>query len=293
MMQTELLAPTDRAGLCAALQRATQSSRLVAGGTDLMLQLREGNVQPDVIIDLSALRELVGVQRDQGRIFVGAMTTFAQLQDHPELLAHARCLAQAAGQVGSVQIRNCATIGGNVANASPCGDAIAALLALGANVTTIDADAKIRERALAEVLQGNNRTSLTSNEAITGFSFPALPSHGYSAFAKVGARSMVTVSKLNAAMAVEIDPQARIITRARVALGSIAGTAVRERDVEAVLVGKRADEATARDFGRACADAVRRSIAERPSMPYKQHAALGLAQDVWNALQICPPCGDW
>jgi CO/xanthine dehydrogenase FAD-binding subunit len=94
-------------------------------------------------------------------------------------------------------------------------------------------------------------------------------------------------------MAVEIDPLTRIITSARVALGAIAGTAVREREVEAALVGRPANEATAIAFGRACADAVRRSIAERPSMPYKQHAALGLAQDVWNALQICPPCGDW
>jgi CO/xanthine dehydrogenase FAD-binding subunit len=293
MAQTKLLAPTDRASLCAALRRATQSSRLLAGGTDLMLQLREGIVQPDVIVDLSALHELAGVRKEHQRIFVGAMTTFAQLQHHPELLAHGRCLAQAAAQVGSMQIRNSATIGGNIANASPCGDAIAALLALDASVTTIDADARIRERALPELLLGNNRTSLTCNEAITGFSFPALPSQGFSAFAKVGARSMVTVAKLNAALAVEINPLTRTITSARVALGSIAGTAVRESEAEALLVGQPANEATARAFGRACADAVRRSIAERPSMPYKRHAALGLAQDVWNALQVCPPCDEW
>ena len=134
MNRPELLAPRDLAALAAALGRATPDSRLLAGGTDLMLRLRTSVVRPDLLIDLSGLRELSFIRKERGLIRIGAMTTFAQMQRNAMLEIHASCLARAAAHVGSLQIRNVATLGGNVANASPCADAIPALLVLDAQV---------------------------------------------------------------------------------------------------------------------------------------------------------------
>lgn len=290
MAVADVLTPTGMEELVAALARATTSSRLLAGGTDLVLDIRIPGNAPDLLIDLSALTELSYVRVDSDQIHVGALTTFSRLQSDPLVREHAWCLAQAAAQVGSRQIRNIATVGGNIANASACADSAPALLALGATVATVDAAGRRATRPLEEVLVGSGKTSLAHDEAITEFTFPALGEANRSAFAKIGTRMAVSVARLSMALVVRFDPSAGVITEARVGLGAVGPAAFRDATLEQTLEGHPADEQTVRRFADECIAAVQRSIPGRYSLPYKQHAARGLAYDAWNALALCLPC---
>jgi len=287
---TEVLTPSTRDELVAALARATPRTRLLAGGTDLVRALRRPGAEPDLLVDLSGLDELKAVRLDGEMLHVGALTTFTQLQWDPLVREHAACLSLAAAQVGSAQIRNAGTLGGNVANASPCADGVTALTALGAEVTTVDGAGAAKTRPLGEVVLGPNRTSLRHNEAITAFAFPALGPDQRSAFSKIGSRTAVSVARLSCALAVRFDATAAALADVRIALGAVGEAAFRALEVERALEGRPADEETARLFAEGCVAAVQGSIPGRYSLPYKQHAAVGLAYDAWNMLALGAPC---
>jgi len=287
---TDVLTPASLEELVSALAAATPLTRLLAGGTDLVRALRAPGSEPDLLIDLTGLAELAAVRLDGETLRVGALATFTQLQWDPLVREHALCLSLAAAQVGSAQIRNAGTIGGNVANASPCADGATALTALGAEVATVDGAGTTTSRPIGEVLLGPNRTGLRHDEAITGFAFPAPGPEHRSAFAKIGSRTAVSVARLSAALVVRFDASSGTIADAHVALGAVGEVAFRAPRLEEMLEGRPADEETARVFAEGCVAAVRESIPGRYSLPYKQHAAVGLAYDAWNMLALGAPC---
>jgi CO/xanthine dehydrogenase FAD-binding subunit len=287
---TDVVTPVSLEELVAALAAATPRTRLLAGGTDLVRELRSPGGEPDLLVDLTGLAELAAVLLDGETLRVGSLCTFTQLQWDPLVREHALCLSLAAAQVGSAQIRNAGTIGGNIANASPCADGATALTALGAEVTTVDGAGATRTRPIGEVLLGPNRTSLAHDEAITGFAFPALGPEHRSAFAKIGSRTAVSVARLSAALVVRFDAPSGTVAGARVALGAVGQVAFRATSLEQALEGRPADEETAAAFAEGCVTAVQESIPGRYSLPYKQHAAVGLAYDAWNMLALSAPC---
>ena len=287
---TDVVTPANLEKLVTALAAATPRTRLLAGGTDLVRDLRGPGDEPDLLIDLTGLAELATVRLDGETLRVGSLCTFTQLQWDPLVREHALCLSLAAAQVGSAQIRNAGTIGGNIANASPCADGATALTALGAEVTTVDGAGAVRTRPIGETLLGPNRTSLAHDEAITEFAFPALGPRHRSAFAKIGSRTAVSVARLSAALVVRFDAASGTIAGARVALGAVGQVAFRAARLEQALEGRPADEETAAAFAEGCVAAVQESIPGRHSLPYKQHAAVGLAYDAWNMLALSAPC---
>ena len=192
--------------------------------------------------------------------------------------------------MGSVQIRNVATLGGNVANASACADGATALLALDAEVTTIDGAGHVASRPLDRVVLGADRTSLGRDEAIIEFSFAALGAGHRSSFTKIGSRTTVSVARLSCALVAAIDAASGALADVRVALGAVGAAAFRVPALEALLAGRPADEGAARLLADGVVRAIASSIPERPSLPYKEAAAVGLAYDAWNALALCPPC---
>ncbi len=290
--RADLLAPRDRAGLTVALGQMTPRSRFLAGGTDLVRAMTKEALRPDLLVHLGGLDELRGVRLDDGRLRVGALSTFAELQGDALVRRHALCLAHAAASVGSVQIRNAATIAGNVANASPCGDSIPALLALDAEAEVWDAEGGTSRRPVAALLAGPGRTTLRPGELIAAFVFPALDGAQRSAFAKVGSRTALTVARLSVAVVVGYDAGTETFGDATVALGAVGETAFRDASVEASLAGRKANGATALAFAEACSDAVCRSIPGRYSLDYPCRAAAGLADDVWRALGFVSPADD-
>lgn len=288
MPETEVLAPRDRASLIAALGRTTEASRLVAGATDWMLGREASGRPPDLLIDLSHLEELRYVRRDGPTIRVGALSTCAQLQRDPVLASEVACLAQAASRVGSVQIRNAATIGGNVANASPCADLVTSLVALDARASVVDALGQVTERPIAQLFAPAGGSALRRDEAILEFAFERPGPERRSAFAKLGVRSSVAVARLNAALVVQLASDGATIRSARLAVGSLAPAAFVADEIATTLEGARIDGGCPGEFTARCITLVDRRIPDRSSRGYKRLAIRGLVADLWDALGAQP-----
>ena len=222
-----------------------------------------------------------------------------RLQEDPAVLEHAACLAQAAAQVGSVQIRNIGTVGGNIANASACADSVTALVALEASVRTVRAGGAEATYPLSDFFRGAGTTRLRHDEVIVEIVVPLPATPRVGTFAKVGSRSAVSVARLSLALIVAPDPAGAAasgvaLRDVRISLGAVGEYAFRDGVLEAVLEGRRADAVTARLFAEACTEAVQRAIPGRYSLPYKERAAIGCAYDAWNGLGLCAPCEpDW
>jgi len=283
---TRISTPAGLPGLIEALAATTPKSRLLAGGTDLVRAMTQDHWTPDLIIDLSGIPELHGVQTGAGCLRIGATTTFSEIATDEVVWRHARCLAEAADVVGAVQTRNIATIGGNVGNASPCGDSIPALLALDATAVIVDAIGETSERRVGQIVTGPGTTSLRHDQAIVEFAIPTPPDGSRSTYAKLGSRTMVSVARIGMALVVRLEPADRTILEARVGIGALGETAFRAADLERLLTGRRADEATRDAFIAACPRVAQNAIPGRYSLPYKQEAIRGVAADAWAKLDL-------
>jgi CO/xanthine dehydrogenase FAD-binding subunit len=238
----------------------------VAGGTDLMVGLREGRLRgepaPPLLVEVSRAEELRRLEPGAGRPFLGAGVTFRRLEADPGVAAVWPVLAQAAATVGSVQIRQRATIGGNAANASPAADGVAALAALGGVALVAGAGGE-RELPLGRLITGPYRTCLDPGEIIAGFFLDRPPAAGQ-LFAKVGRRRAVAVSRLN--LAVCLEPER---ADCRVVLGSCYPTPRRlERVEQALAAGSPGPELWA-ECGRLAAEDFVAVCGWRSSAAYK------------------------
>ena len=202
---------------------------ILAGGTDLLVRIRRENKFPEALVSLGNLH-WTGVERASQTIRIGAAATATTL--HRQLSKHIPLLASAAGQIGGAQIRNMATIGGNIANASPAADLALTLLALEAEVHIISPSGS-RAALLATLLVGPGQTSLGSTEIIRAISVPIPSPTARHWFKKVGPRSRHFISRVS--MAGIVDSQADSRHRFRLALGAVAPTPIRAHTAEAYL----------------------------------------------------------
>jgi CO/xanthine dehydrogenase FAD-binding subunit len=223
--------------------------RPLAGGTDLMVQMTgEIGEPPARILDIWDLDELRGIDLQDGALRIGALTTYTDLRRSPLVAEHAPALAEAAATIGAAQIQNRGTIGGNVMNASPAGDTLPVLLALGAELVL--ASAAGERSVLAEDFWPSYReTPRQRDELLVRLHVP-LVSDRQVRFRKVGTRRAQAISKVVLALAWRARSSAAPWSDVRVALGSVAATPVRAGATEAVLEGamptrERADAAVA------------------------------------------------
>ena len=242
----------------------------VAGATDVWVDVSAGRLRPAALLDLSRVDELREWRRDDGRVFVGAGTTFTRVACE---LREFRALAESARAVASPQIRNRATIGGNVATASPAGDALPVLLAYRAEVLLASACAT-RRVALEAFLRGPKRTGLRPDELIVGVEWRPAPGPG--SFAKVGVRNAMVIAVASAC--VQLDERAHGV---RLALGSVGPTVLRAARAEAFASalpwGEPAQDALV-EFGRLAAADARPIDDPRATAAYRRHAVRVLAQ---------------
>jgi CO/xanthine dehydrogenase FAD-binding subunit len=272
------LQPRDLRDALAA--RAAHPEALpLAGGTDLMVELNFDRRRPVRILDLTRVPELEGWSRDGGDLVIGAGVTHTRLVE--ELAGPAPGLAMAARTIGSPQIRNRGTLGGNLGTASPAGDAIPPLVAAGA---TVEVRSPVGARSIPaeEFCTGPKRSALRPDELIAAVRVPAAP--GPQQFAKVGPRNAMVIAVCS--FSVQLDPAARTV---RTAIGSAAPTVVRASDAERFLEGaldeagaweRRAplgDAALAR-FGELVGAAARPIDDVRGSAAYRRHALAVLAR---------------
>ncbi|EGW37195.1 FAD binding domain-containing protein [Desulfosporosinus sp. OT] len=254
----------------------------ISGGTDLVIQLNSGELKPAWLIDLSQIPELNYIKEAEGRLRIGSATTFTQISESSLVREKARCLGQAAAQVGSTQIRNRATLGGNIAKASPAGDSLPALLALDAWVSILGPQG-LRRVSFAQ-LQAGSGAGLQAKELITEIDFPLCKAQKevqiLSGFVKVGSRSAVTIARLNMALRVEIDSANKQIREVRWAVGALGRTPFRLEELELTLQGKIVNQDLAQEISERLSLAVDQAIPGRHSQEYKRVAIQGLGYDL-------------
>ncbi|MFO7170203.1 MAG: FAD binding domain-containing protein [Chloroflexota bacterium] len=276
------------ASLDEALQLLRQhgaGARIVAGGTDVLVELGRGVRPTATLVDITRLPGLKAIRREGDTIRIGALAT------HNDVIASADCvrdalpLAQACLEIGAPPIRTRATVAGNLVTASPANDTIAPLLALDAELVLASLDGE-RTVRLADFYPGFRQTALRPDELVREIRFRALRPDQRGLFLKLGLRRAQAISVINIALVVTFDSasggdagQPPAVKEARVALGALAPTVIRAPSVEAFLAGKRLDPEVCAEAGRlACADA--RPIDDvRGSAAYRLAALANLVAD--------------
>jgi CO/xanthine dehydrogenase FAD-binding subunit len=252
----------------------------IAGGTDVMVEMNFDRHRPEAVIDVSRLPELRRWERADGGIFLGAGVTYATIMRE---LAEFTALAQASRTVGSPQIRNRATVGGNLGTASPAGDALPVLAAYDADIVLGKAGGDKRAVPWSEFLVGVKRTTLEPGELILGARWKAV--RGPGSFSKIGTRNAMVISVAGVCLAVDEDGRS-----IRVALGSVAPTVVRAPSAEAFASGSLEEAGAWEDpsapipagvleeFGRLAGEAATPIDDVRGTAAYRRHACEVLAR---------------
>lgn len=255
-MSFELHRPATLAEATELALRLGPGARFLAGGTDLVIQIRRGRIAPTHLIDIGRLPGLDRIEIGARECALGALATYRAIERHPALAGELAALAQAAGVVGGHQVRNVATVGGNIVNASPAADFVPALLALDAKLDLIGPGDATRTVALRDFVTGPGRTEAAPGEILTTVRFERPPAHSATAFLKEGRRKAMEISVVCVAACVTIDAAAGTFVGARIAVGAAAPRAFRATRAEASLAGRPATAETFRAAGTlAAADA--------------------------------------
>ena len=229
-------APQSLDEAVAILAREGRQARVIAGGTDLIIELERDVRRLEAVIDITHIPGLNRVTLVGDRVHLGPLVTHNHVVASELCVERALPLAQAAWEVGAPQIRNRGTVAGNVITASPANDTITPLIALDASVTlrSVRGTHDIR---LAQFYTGVRRTVMADDELLTAIHFPALQDNQRGVFLKLGLRRAQAIAVLNVAVVLTFDGP--MVTDARIALGAVAPTIIRAPEAEAVLIGQR------------------------------------------------------
>lgn len=222
------------------LSNANGPARLIAGGTDFLLDLQQGRHPPvDTLVDVTEIVEMRALEIRQERLFIGAAVPLNKVVASPLVRAHAEALKEAAALIGGPQVRNTATLGGNVAHALPAGDGTIALLALGAQAEIASSGGR-RLAEMQDLFLGPGRTALdTSHELLVGFYLPVKGAGQGSAFRRVMRPQGVAIAIMN--LAIWIRRQEGVVQDVRIAVGPAGPVPFRSRSAENVLRGQLLD----------------------------------------------------
>lgn len=245
MRQMQYLRPTSLPETLELLGTWGERAKILAGGTDLLIAIRRKIKEPEAIIDISLLKELDGICRQDGYIQIGALTTHSHICQSTQIAECAPLLAQACRGVGSLQIRNRGTLGGNLGNASPAGDTIPPLYTLESEVRLLSSSGE-RWVPVNAFFTAPGKTVKRLDELIAGVRFRPLEKSVKCFTKKIGQRRAVTIAKVSAAGVLFFE--GKLVHDCRIALGAVAPTVIRLPAAEKTLLGKpltpeRIDEA--------------------------------------------------
>lgn len=262
-----------------ALDAASASkggSVFMAGGTDLLVQIKEGKIRPQCVIDVKGVHEIDGSAISGDEFSIGALTCIRTLETSPSVLEKVPLLAQAAAKLGSVQVRHRATIGGNLCNASPSAETAPALLALDAQAE-IYGKTGTRLVELGEFFLGPGATVLGDGEMLTRLKIPLTRNRQGSVYYKVSARKAMDLAFVGVAVLLELDGDDRI-SKARIALGAVAPTPIRVPSAEKLLEGRVLSLEAARESAELAAQSCKPISDHRASAEYRREMVRELCQ---------------
>jgi CO/xanthine dehydrogenase FAD-binding subunit len=286
MKPFEYIASDSLEAACAALGARAGNARVLAGGTDILLELRRsGAPVPGAIVDISRIASLRGIESREGEIRIGSLTTHAELSRSGVLRDQAGFLSAAAGAIGSPQIRNRGTIGGNIMNAAACADTVPPLVALGARLTLRSVQGE-RVVDIGGFFEKPYKALAGENEVLAFIGFPPPGSGSRTAFVKLGRRNALSIARLSVAALVALDSRG-LITDARIVPGAALPVWMRMSVAEAMLIGERPSPSLFAAAGKTVSESMVAATGRRWSTEYKEPVLGALVR---RALEIC--CGE-
>lgn len=276
----ESFTPSALEELQGVLSSLPQSSKILGGGTDLIIKMNMGLCRPEALCYLGYIKELREITMEDDRLCIGAYATMTQIQKHPVVRESYPALMDAASDVGSLQIRNNGTIGGNIGNASPAGDLIPVLYLYNAMIEIAGPEGR-REVPIDDVIAGPGRTTLAYNEAITRIFLPK-PSF-ISSFVKLGLRKKVTIARIGVALGIEMD--GGHVKNVSMIAGAISLRPVHVTKAEAYLKGKALNETTIMDAAECLSDLIMEITPKEFDRDYKVFASRGIVMDAFRRLR--------
>lgn len=245
-------------------------SRVLLGGTDLFVQMRAGSIAPAELIDLKHIPGLATIEFDENSgLTIGAAATMNAVARDPEVQANYPLLVQALETVASYQLRNRATIGGNLCNASPAADSAPSLLVLGSRLTLQSAGGQ-RELALKDFFKGPGKTALTPGEILTKISVPIAPTGWKGRYLKLGRNTSGDLAIVGVAVLGFPDPEPTSGFRFRIALASVAPTPIRVAEAEELLETTTLSDESIEQAARIAQDLARPISDARASAEYRR-----------------------
>jgi xanthine dehydrogenase FAD-binding subunit len=251
------------------LSESGKNARLIAGGTDVIPGMRQGSVRfKDIshLIDIHHLEELNFISKEKDVLRIGAASTFSNISNHKVIAKSFPVLADAARHIGSVQIRNRATIAGNFVNNAPCADSVPALLVHNARIKIIS-PADQRELLLDKFLKGPYKTALKPTELVSEIEVPIDTQNYKGVFYKLGRRRGVAVSRIS--LAILLKMSRKKITDIRIASGAVTPVGMRFPNLEKALTGKDVDLEMLKKFAHQLGKEILQATGLRWSTPYK------------------------
>ena len=232
-------APDSLEGAVALLAAAQGEARVLAGGTDLLVQMRADVLDPDLIVDIKKIKETRAVSEEKGGWRIGAAVTGAELKEHARLKKAWPGVVEAANLIGSTQVQGRATLGGNLCNGSPAADSVPALIAAGA-VATLVGPKGTRDLPVEDVMLGPRKLALGKGEIVASFLLPPRPARSSDAYLRFIPRTEMDIAVVGAGVSLTVDG-AGLVTVARVSLGAVAARVLLVAEAAQAIVGSRLD----------------------------------------------------
>ena len=253
-------APETIERACQLLAGESGIARVLAGGTDLLVQMKTDVIDPDLVIDIKRIAETRAIVSEPAGWRIGAAVTGAELKEHAAFKAAWPGVVEAANLIGSTQVQGRATMGGNLCNGSPAADSVPALIAAGAKAVIVGPKGR-RELPVEDVMIGVRKLALTKGEIITAFLLPARPNSGGDAYLRFIPRTEMDIAVVGCGVSLVLDA-AGVCTAARMSLGAVAERPLLVADAAKALVGTKVD-AAALDKLAAAASAACRPIDDK------------------------------
>lgn len=271
MTDIRYVAPQTLDEAIGAFAAAGSAARILAGGTDLLVQMRAGVVQPGVIIDIKKIAEMNAIEQTaDGGFRIGAAVSGMALAEHPKFGKAWPGVLEAINLIGSKQVQGRASAGGNLCNGSPAGDSVPALIASGA-IVTIQGPKGRRELPVEKVPVGPGRTSLTPGEILVSFTLPPRSAGSSDAYLRMIPRTEMDIAVVG--LGVSLTMKDGVCTAARVGLGAVAPTALLVEAAAKALIGSKLDDAALEKAAEACRAACRPIDDKRGTIVYRVKTA--------------------
>ena len=269
-------APQTLEAASALLAGASGMARVLAGGTDLLVQLRAGMIEPDLVVDVKHIPGMREITAEDGGFRIGAAVSGAQLGEHPEVSKLWPGVVEAVELIGSTQIQGRATMVGNMCNASPAADSVPAMIAAGAIVTVVGPDGR-RDVPVEEICIGPGKTSLRKGEIVASVLLPARPPRSGDAYLRFIPRTEMDIAVVGAGVSLTLGEDG-VCKAARFGLGAVAARPLLVEEAGAALVGTTVDEHALEKLAAAASAACRPIDDKRGTIEYRTKVAGVLAR---------------